>query len=249
MPEIKINGVKTNYVAMGEGQPFLILHGWGSNTERWVEVAEAISKNGFKVITPDLPGFGQSDALQEPWDLNRYVNWADEFVRQLNLGDFYLLGHSFGGALASKIAVKHAQEIKKLFLVSAACIRTKTAKKGFSARLAKVVKVFSFLPLYSFFRKAVYKFIIRKSDYVYVEGVVKQTYLNVIADDLSFHLSFIKVPTVIIWGDKDNFTPIEDAKLIQSKIKNSKLIIIPGAGHDLNRKQPEILAGKVLENV
>jgi pimeloyl-ACP methyl ester carboxylesterase len=246
--EITINGVKTNYTVLGQGQPLLILHGWGSNSERWLEVAEPLSKK-FKVIIPDIPGFGKSEVLQEPWNLNKYVSWADEFVRQLKLGDFYLLGHSFGGALASKISIKHAQEIKKLFLVSAACIRRKTNKKGISARIAKVVKIFSFLPFYTFFRKAVYKFIIRRSDYVYVEGIMKQTYLNVISDDLSFHLPFIKVPTVIIWGDKDEMTPIEDARLINEKIRNSKLVVIPGAGHDLNRKQPEIVAQDVLNNI
>ena len=126
---------------------------------------------------------------------------------------------------------------------------TKTTQKSFLKRIAKIVKILHFLPYYSFFRKAVYKFIIRKSDYVYVDGVMKQTYLNVIGEDLSFHLPFIKVPTVIIWGDKDESTPIEDAHLINSKIKDSKLVIINDAGHDLNRKQPEILAEKVLENV
>ncbi len=187
--------------------------------------------------------------LSIPWNTNKYIDWIERFVRELNLGEFYLLGHSFGGVLASKMAVKHAQEIQKLFLVSAACIRKRTAPKTFSAKIAKIVKLFYFLPYYSFFRKAVYKFIIRKSDYAYVEGIIKETYLNVVAEDLSFHLPFIKVPTIIIWGDKDDATPIENGHLINKKIKNSKLIIIPGASHDLNRKYPEILSEKVLENI
>lgn len=247
--EININGIKTNYQTFGEGKPFLILHGWGSNIERWVEVAEKISEKGFKVIVPDLPGFGKSDTLPVPWNTNKYIDWLEKFVKELNLGEFYLLGHSFGGALASKMAVKHVQDVKKLFLVSAACIRKKTAQKSFSAKVAKFVKLFYFIPYYGFFRKAVYKFIIRKSDYVYVEGIMKQTYLNVVEEDLSFHLPFIKVPTIIIWGDKDELTPLENGHLINEKIKNSKIFIIPGAGHDLNRKQPEILAQKVLENI
>jgi pimeloyl-ACP methyl ester carboxylesterase len=147
------------------------------------------------------------------------------------------------------LAVKHAQEVQKLFLVSAACVRKKTNKKKSFAVLAKFAKLFSFVPFYSFFRKAIYKFIIRKSDYVYVDGTLKQTYLNVVSEDLSFHLPFIKVPTVIIWGQKDASTPIEDAHFINKQIKNSKLIIIPEAGHDLNRKQPEILANKIIENL
>jgi pimeloyl-ACP methyl ester carboxylesterase len=141
------------------------------------------------------------------------------------------------------------QEIKKLFLVSAACVRKKTAKKSFFKRVSKIIKIFYFIPYFDLFRRAVYKFIIGKSDYVYVQGMIRETYLNVISEDLSFHLPFIKVPTTIIWGDKDEITTMDDAHFINNQIKNSKLIIIPGAGHDLNRKQPEILAEKVLENI
>ena len=247
--EIVINGVKTNYQVFGEGKPFLILHGWGSNSDRWAPIAEKISEKGFKVIVPDLPGFGKSDALSVPWDTNKYIDWIEKFVKELNLEEFYLLGHSFGGALASKMAVKHVQDVKKLFLVSAACVRKKTTKKGFFRVVSKIIKVFYFVPYYPLIRKAVYKFIIRKSDYVYVEGIMKATYLNVVAEDLSFHLPFIKVPTVIIWGDKDEFTPIQEGYFIEKQIKKSKIIVIPGAGHDLNRKQPEILSEKVLENL
>ena len=247
--ETIINGIKTNYQIFGEGKPFLILHGWGSNSERWAPIAEEISKKCYKVVVPDLPGFGKSDALSTPWNTNQYINWIERFIKDLDIGDFYILGHSFGGALASKIAVKHAQEVRKLFLVSAACVRKKTAKKNFFKKAAKLIKLLYFLPYYGLFRKAVYKFIIRKSDYVYVEGIMKATYMNVVGEDLSFHLPFIKVPTVIIWGDKDELTPLEDAYFINKKIKNSKLVIIPGVGHDLNRKQPEVLAEKVLENI
>ena len=257
MPEININGIKTNYKVFGpastslggEGKPFLILHGWGSNSDRWTPIAEEISKKGFKVIVPDLPGFGKSTVLEIPWNTNKYIDWLENFVKELNLGEFYLLGHSFGGALASKMAVKHNQDVKKMFLVSAACVRKKTTGKKFSKILAKFFKLFYFIPYYALIRKAVYKFIIRKSDYVYVEGIMKQTYLNVVAEDLSFHLAFVRVPTVIIWGDKDEYTPISEGYFIEKQIKKSKIIVIPGAGHDLNRKQPEIVVQKVLENI
>ena len=100
MPEININGIKTNYQTFGEGKPFLILHGWGSNSERWQPVAELIAEKGLKVIVPDMPGFGKSDALTAPWNMKNFTIWVDEFVKQLNLDEFYLMGHSFGGALA-----------------------------------------------------------------------------------------------------------------------------------------------------
>lgn len=249
MPEVIINGVKTNYLSFGEGKPFLILHGWGSGSDRWIIEAEIISKKGYKVIIPDLPGFGESDKLDAPWRVNDYVKWFENFTQELNIQNFYLSGYSFGGALSAKIAVKYPQRVQKLFLVASAIIRKKTIGKNFSAKISKIIKLFYFLPYYSFFRKAIYKFIIRKSDYIYTEGIMKQTYLNVVSDDASYHLSFIKVPTIIIWGDKDESVPMEDAKIINSKIKNSKLIIIPSADHLMHKKIPELLAEKILDNI
>jgi len=249
MAEIIINGVKTNYLTMGEGKPLIILHGWGSCSERWIKEAEIISAKGFKVIVPDLPGFGLSDKLSSPWRTNDYIKWLEEFIKQLGIENFYLLGYSFGGALAVKMAVKYPQRVEKLFLVSAAIIREKTAKKDVAKKVSKLVKIFQFVPFYKLFRKAVYKFIIRKSDYVYTEGVMKETYLNVISDDVSFNLPFIKVPTIIIWGDKDQSTPVEDARTAKAKIKNSKLIIVSGATHLIHKEMPEILSDKILENL
>ena len=105
------------------------------------------------------------------------------------------------------------------------------------------------MPYYLLVRKAFYKFIIKKSDYIYTKGIMKETYLKIISEDLSCHLSFIKVPTVIIWGDKDESTPVKNAYFINQKIKNSKLVIISGAGHNLNQKEPEILVKEVLGNM
>ena len=253
--EAIINGVKTNYQTFGEGKPFLILHGWGSNSERWQVVAEIIAKGipegagPFRVIVPDLPGFGKSDAFSVAWNMNNYINWLEEFIKELNIREFYLAGHSFGGALAVKLTIKHPQDVKKLFLVAAASVRKRTAQKSALKNISKIVKNFAFLPFYDFFRKAFYKFIIRKSDYPYVEGIMKETFKNVISEDLSQFTGFIRTPTVIIWGDKDKSTPVEDAYFMNNKIKNSKLFIINGAGHILNKECPDVLAEKILENI
>ena len=247
--ETSINGAKVNYQVFGEGKPFLILHGWGSSSDKWVPIAEKISERGFKVIVPDLPGFGMSDALTTVWSSNNYINWIEAFVKELKIRDFCLLGHSFGGALAVKFAIKYPQEVKKLFLVAAASVRRRTTPKSFLKNISKWIKKLSFIPYYSLFRKAFYKFIIRKSDYPYVEGLMKETFKNVISDDLAQFTGFIRIPTVIIWGDKDKSTPVEDAYFMNEKIKNSKLFIIQGAGHILYKECPEVLTEKILENL
>ena len=78
---------------------------------------------------------------------------------------------------------------------------------------------------------------------------MKETFKNVISEDLSQFTGFIRTPTVIIWGDKDKSTPVEDAYFMNNKIKNSKLFIINGAGHILNKECHDVLAEKILENI
>lgn len=249
--QILVKDLKINYKVFGEGKPFLILHGWRSKSQRWENVAELLINNNLQVIIPDLPGFGESQEPNQAWNLDGYVEWLKEFcdkVPELNNG-FYLLGHSFGGSVAAKFSIKYNQNIKKLFLVAASCVRTVTFSKKALISLSRLFKVFYFLPFYESFRKYFYRFILRKSDYPYVSGIMKEIYLKVIEEDLSQKLLFIKVLTTIIWGDKDDWTPIEYAHIINEKIPHSKLVIIPGAGHNLHINSPEILAEKVLENL
>ncbi|PIS40306.1 MAG: hypothetical protein COT32_00460 [Candidatus Nealsonbacteria bacterium CG08_land_8_20_14_0_20_36_22] len=237
-----INGLKINYKIIGEGRPFLILHGWGSNFEKWQKVGELLVEKNLKVIIPDLPGFGESQKPTIAWNLDDYCNFVEEFVKILNLDKFFLLGHSFGGALAVKYSLKSPEKIAKLFLVGAACIRRKTFKKRFFYALSKI------FPSSLFLRKFFYKFII-KSDYLSVEGVMKETYLKIIKEDLLDNLPQVQVSTVIIWGGKDDVIKLKDGQIINQKIKNSKLTVIPKGNHDLEQKIPEILTEKILENL
>ncbi len=260
--QILIKGLTVNYKVFGppltentasqnKSKPMLILHGWPSSSEKWIEVGALLAEKGLKVIIPDLPGFGKSQEPLQALNTDGYIEWIREFCDNLPdlKKDFYLVGHSFGGGLSAKFAVKYNQRIIKLFLISAATIREITPKKKFFYKMAKIVKIFSFIPYYDFIRKAFYKFVIRKSDYIYQKGIMKDTYVKIISEDLSFRLSFIKVPTIIIWGDKDNLTPIEDANFIHEKIKDSKLIVINDKKHSLQLEAPEILTEKILENV
>jgi len=243
-----VKNLEISYAVFGKGKPFLILHGWGSKYDRWRKVGELLAEKNFKVIIPDLPGFGKSQELLYSWNLDDYVEWVFEFsnlLPELKNG-FYLLGNSFGGSVAAKFSIKYAQKVKKLFLVSAACIRKTTFKKIFLEKISKIIKIFYFLPFYNLAKKAFYKFVIGSNDYLKVNGVMKETYLKVISEDLSEKLPFLRVPTVIIWGDKDESTPLYQAKIINRKIQDSKLVIIAGGDHYLQQKMPELLTQKIL---
>lgn len=244
-----IGGGRTSLPALPDRQAgvrqVLILHGWGSNSEKWQGVGELLAEKGAKVIIPDLPGFGQSQEPSRAWNLDDYCGFVEEFVKYLNLEKFFLLGHSFGGETAVKYSLRFPEKIEKLFLIDASCIRTRDFRKKLLYIVSKIFKIFSFIP---FLRKAFYRFIVGKSDYLSTEGVMRDTYLKVIGEDLSAILSQVQVPTVIIWGEKDDITPLKDGYLIKEKIQNSRLEVIPRVKHNPHLESPEKLASLILES-
>lgn len=243
---IIVDGIETNYKIVGAGPAILILHGWGSKSDRWMQVAQLLAQQNFCVVIPDLPGFGKSDTPSISWSTEDYCNFVEQFVQKTGLQNFYLLGHSFGGGIATIYAAKFPSRVKKLVLFASAVFRRKTARKTILRIIASVFKPFSFFPPYGFFRKAFYKFIVRKSDYPYTSGIMRETYKKVIDNNLSQYLSSIQTPTLVIWGDKDDVIPVADAYLIQQKIKNSQLVIIPGGDHDIEQHMPEVLATHIV---
>lgn len=226
----------------------LILHGWGSCAKNWQKVKEGLEKRGCKVFSPDLPGFGENPSLSQVWSIDDYVRWVKKYCEKNNLSQFFLLGHSFGGAIATKYSLKFSGSIKKLILVDPAVIRVKDLKKKILTKLAKILKMFSFLPFYSLLRKAFYKFIV-KSDYVDAEIMreTRETYLRVIKEDLSGHLPDISAPTVLIWGKDDKTTPLKDAYSIKERISGAELEILSGIRHNPQTENPELLVKTVLK--
>lgn len=246
--EILVDNLKINYKIAGSGPAILILHGWGGGSNSWLKFQEIISNNGYKVIILDLPGFGKSEKPFFAWELNDYCSFIEKFIFSLNLEKFYLLGHSFGGALAIKYCFKFPQKIEKLFLIGAACFRRNSLRKKLFLGFVKIFKIFSILPFYSKIRKIFYKYII-KSDYLFSEErgeVMKNTYLKIIKEDLSNILEKIKISTIIIWGEKDKLKRVQEAYFINEKIKNSELKIISNAGHNLHSEIPEKFSQIVL---
>ncbi len=243
---IEINGIKTFTRIAGEGSPFLILHGWGRGLISWIEIQDKLSKY-FKVIALDLPGFGKSDMPPKGWEVGDYTRFVLEFVKELNIDKFYLLGHSFGGSIAIKLAVQSPEKIQRLILVDSAGRRP---RKSFSKKILtptlSIFKIFSLLPGYQLLRKSFYKFILRTTDYLKAEGVMKETFKKVIAEDLSYLWGKINLPTLIIWGKKDKATPLRDAYSINANVKNSILKIF-NCGHCPHHEVPDLLVKTILD--
>jgi len=228
----------------------IILHGWQSSKEKWNKVKEILKREGIRIFIPDLPGFRPENELKKPWTLDDYVEWFENFLEiypELKEG-FFLLGHSFGGRMAIKFAAKNPERLKGLILISAAGVQAKNSLKKTVLKYASpFFKKFSFLPGYYSLRKIFYKFIVGKTDYLQLQGYLKETFKKVIAEDLTHYLDRIKVRTLILWGSEDRITPLSDAKLLKRKIKDSKLEVLEKIGHAPYLENPKLLAEKIKE--
>jgi len=231
--------------------PILILHGWGSSAKKWSQVKNLLEFQGYRVFVPDLPGFGENPAPSEAWSLDDYVDWLEKYCEQQNLSQFFLLGHSFGGRIAIKFANKYPEKIKGLILCSAAGITPPAKIKIFIFNfLSKMGKLIFSLPFLRIFQGVARKFIYFLSgnkDYYFLQDkIMKETFKKVIREDLTNYLPQIKIPTLIVWGEKDKITPLSDAYKMHQEIKNSVLEIIPQGKHAFYFQFPEKLTEIIL---
>ncbi|MBI2452825.1 MAG: alpha/beta hydrolase [Parcubacteria group bacterium] len=243
---LQLQDIQVHYKEAGQGDALLILHGWGASSESWVLLQRALSKEGFRVIAIDLPGFGRSNPPATVWGVQDYSNFIEQFVRAIGIRQFFLLGHSFGGQIAISFSVQHQELVKKLILCAPAGIRRPLGAREkllfvFSKILALALLVVPSQSLKNRFRAAAYR-LMRRSDYFKAEGVMSEVMRRVIREDLFSIFSQVRVPTLIVWGDDDRMVPVEDAYVLAREIPHSAVEIIPGAGHSPHLKTPEKLS-------
>lgn len=250
--KVLICDLRIFYKTFGEGQPLLILHGWGSSSDSWLKVSKILSKD-FKVICPDLPGFGKSDPPKSLIGTEGYAKILFGFTEKLSLKKFDLFGHSFGGAIAFLFSIKYPEKVKSLILLSPAIIRKREHwnfwRKISYSFLWLGKKIFSLPVLKKFFplvQKITYK-ITGSYNYYLAKGIMKEIFKKAIRENGTLLLPELKKKTLILWGEKDKALPLKDALFLKERIENSRLEILKGIGHSPHFEAPRILAEKILE--
>ncbi|MBN2016458.1 alpha/beta hydrolase [Candidatus Dojkabacteria bacterium] len=252
-----INGLKLNFEVIGKGEPILLLHGWGGSIASLSPLANRLA-SCLKVILLDLPGFGKSESPQKDFCLDDYAEVLEEFLKKQGIKEVYIFGHSFGGAVAIKLAVRRNIQLKKLILCNASGIRKPAAISHQLSALPKIGKRLSKIPVvkgvYFFFRKFFYYYILHNRDYIDYQEIAG-TFRKVIAEDLTPILKEVKVPTLLLWGEEDKDTPVSHAKIMKLKIEDSpelvegkvRLKIFKGIGHGLPKFRSDLLVDDIVE--
>lgn len=223
----------------------VILHGW--TTKKNVEIAwqpfiNLLRLAGFKVTFLFLPGLTQP--LDSSWSLDQYVEWVCQQIESKK--PCILLGHSFGGQIATRLASAHPDLISRLVLIDSSGIPDdrwfKRVKRLFFLILAKCGKN---IPYTKQLKKLLYRFA-REQDYYQATDMQKETMRQVIREDLRFDAAKITTSTLLIWGVEDTITPLFMGRKLLSLITHSSLLLIEGARHSPQYTHPKQVADTLL---
>lgn len=228
--KISIQNTNIYYEVQGQGQPWVLLHGWGSSSNHLRPIANLMKENlPCKIYNLDFPGFGYSDSPDSTWSVNNYKDFLLAFLDHFELETVNLLGHSFGGRVAIKFAAAHPQRLRRMVLVdSAGILPSRSLAYYFKVMAAKTLRVL---------KKGLGKNFARSldshlgSEDYRQAGKMRSTLVKVVNEDLRPCLPQIQAPTLLIWGENDRSTPLSDAKIMQAEIPSSRLEVIPLAGH------------------
>lgn len=232
---IEIQGIQTAQAVIGAGQPILMLHGWGANIKLLYPLAEQLVPLGYRVYMLDLPGFGQSDLPPHAWTVFDYVDFVLAYLEFHQLEHFFLFGHSFGGRLGLILGAKYGNRIIKMTLANSAGIVPRTP-------LLKNLR----LQVYKFVRDSLYRIGAQSladqlrdqynarygsADLKQVSGIMRDTFIKVVNEDLLPYAAQVQPSTILFWGDKDEETPLWYGQLFEKTMPDAGLIIHKGAGH------------------
>lgn len=228
----------------------LILHGWGLSSKVYKNLVLELKKHDQTVYVPDLPGFGKEKIPEKPYSLDDYVVFLLQYIKINRLKSLIIIGHSFGGRVAIKLAANYPQLIDRLILTGVPGFRAGSCLKIFTfnilAKLGKlVVVIFRVSKLGYYMRKILYR-LARTTDYYKAKGAMRETFKKIVGEDLVSSMRRIQCLTLLLWGKEDKIIPVWMAEKMVKEIKGAKLIIVPGAGHDLPYKEPRLFANKII---
>ena len=228
MPHSLINQTSTYYIQKGEGYPVVCLVGWAQDTRMFEPTADHLS-NRFKVTVVDYPGFGNSEPMKEPWDVDAYVEWLHALCLELKIEKPILIAHSFGARLAIKYAVKYGA-LKMVLTGAAGLIPKRTFSYHLRVNTYKALKKISTVPglkeLSVPFMKS-----FGSQDYKALDGTLRQSFVKIVNEDLSESLPKIQCPTLLVWGTLDDATPLWMGQKMEQLIPDAGLVLFENDDH------------------
>jgi len=251
---IDVKGLRIAYLEGGKGDALVLLHGFGANKDNWDRIAKYLAPH-FRVIAPDLPGFGESSP--DPagnYGIQAQAERVNAFVRVLGIHSLHLGGNSMGGNIAGVYASIFPNDLRSLLLLAPGGVAsseesemTRLMKEGKPNPLvAESVEDYERLLDFVFVKRP---FIPRPIKKVLIREAMEHQPLNrkifqqlhgsADVPPLEVLLKGLPVPTLIVWGAQDRVLHVSGAKILESVMPKAKAEVLDGSGHLPMVEKPE----------
>jgi len=254
MPLIKAGNINLNYETYGDGEPLLLIMGFGMSGAAWIPALPFL--NGFKCIYFDNRGTGLSDKPEGIYTIEAMADDASSLMRALGIEKAKVFGVSMGGMIAQELTLRHPEQVAKVVLgcTMAGGPSAKMAAPEVLQKLMTGSRIMAANPDQAF---DLLLPVLMPPEFIAEHPEIKtmlvagmktlpltppETVDRAFAGILQFNaydrLGQIKCPVLIVHGDKDVLVLPENAMLIKSKIPHAELYMIPGAGHAFQAADP-----------
>ena len=239
---------------LGKGHPFVFVHGFLGSSEMW-SLQKDYFKSKFRIISPALPGFGESNKASSLSSINDMANFVLKVIEERKINKFHLIGHSMGGMIVQEIAKIYGDRVNKLICFATGPIgdipgrfepiNTSIEKlkiEGIKEQVKRIPK--------NWFVKGD-----KAKNYYLCENAVKhiseETARNALIAMRDWNgldnLKNINNKTLIIWGDKDKSYNFEQISILKNNITDSDLKIFKNCCHNVHLEKPEEFSEVVSE--
>jgi pimeloyl-ACP methyl ester carboxylesterase len=257
-------GVRLRYYVGGTGPPLLLVHGLGGAAANWTLLAPALLPH-HRVLVPDLPGHGGSSPLAAAPTLNPFAEAVVELARREALLPAAVVGHSMGGVVALRLAIRHPDAIRGLVLASAAGISSAARRAEFSFAVVSAMKParriahLRGLVARSRFLRAIVFGSVEVSDSEAFSPLAVEAFLSgpaihtdvdsagwaLLRDDPRTDLDRIRCPCLFLWGAQDDLVPVGDG-IEYARRLGAPLRVVPDCGHLVIGERPDACADAIL---
>jgi pimeloyl-ACP methyl ester carboxylesterase len=233
-----VNGIRIHYYALGpaSGPVVVLVHGLGGRSEDWQDLAPYLTRAGYRVYLPDLPGYGQSEQPQNfsysvPDEAAVVVGFFDALgLKRVDLG-----GWSMGGWIVQQVAAKHPERIRKLMLFDCAglAVKPKWDTRLFTPNSAAELEQLNQLlmpqppPVPGFIAEDILRYS-QAHAWVIQRALASMLDGHDTTDQL---LPNLKMPVLIVWGDVDHIIPLSEGQEMHKLIPQSQFDVVSGCGH------------------
>jgi pimeloyl-ACP methyl ester carboxylesterase len=253
----KIKGVRVRYFVAGSGSPVVLVHGLGGASSNWVELAPLLV-DSHRVVAPDLPGHGGSSPLAAAPNLNPFADRVAGVLASEHIAAATVVGHSFGGSVALRLAMRHPRLVGALVLAGAAGISSSRRAAVYGLRLTALLKPGR--------RIAPYRRRIARSPFLrtlvlggwgaadaaalspraaegFLAGPGKHSdtlsaVRALLLEDPRTELHGVACPCLVLWGARDTQVGVADAFEYARRL-GAQLRVIADCGHLLIGERPE----------